>query len=173
MAAKQPAKKSGRKPKINDVVIARICNKIKAGNTLKTACLTAGITYTTFYDWKTKGEIDRKEGRRSKYAEFIDATDHADAVGQARLVANVIKEGGWKGSLEILKRRFPKEFGDKTALSNADGTPIPIAGGAPVHVTFKFDQPEKDEPWEIDPSALPPAPEQSSEPPTTDPTPFP
>lgn len=170
MAGTKKDTKVGRRPKLDDALMSRISGQIMKGNHIKTACLSIGLGYSTYFEWKAQGEQDRKDGKKNKFVDFVNMIDHADAVAQQRLLKIVIDTGGWKGALEVLKRRWPKEFGDRTALSNADGSPIPIAGGAPVHVTFKFDQPEKDAPWEIDPSALPPAPDddQPDTPPTNE-----
>ncbi len=170
VAATERHKKPGKRPKLDEALIKRIAGQVKKGNHLRTSVVACGIGYSTFFKWKEKGEVDRAAGKTTLYSQFLDEMDHADAVAQQRLLRTVIDEGGWKGSLEILKRRWPKEFGDKTALTHGgDGTPIPIAGGAPVTVNFKFDQVERDNPWKLDPSALPPAPEDDTPTDTTTP----
>lgn len=164
-------KPMGRKPKLDEITILRICGQIKKGNTIRTAAVACGISQSTFYGWKSQGEADRKDGKTTKYTRFLDEVEHADAVAQQRLLARVLHKAPWKASLEILKRRWPKEFGDKTALTNPDGTPLAPMGGAPINVSFKFDQPKDDNPWQIDESALPPPPKpaEGDPPPDTPP----
>lgn len=161
--------------------MTRIAGQIKKGNHIKTACIACGVGTATFYEWKARGEQDRTgrpatddtpavAPKRTIYVQFLETIEHADAVAQQRLVANVIQKGGWKGSMEILKRRWPKEYGDKTALSNADGTPLSI-GGPPINVTVKCDAPADDNPWLPDPNAPeePAADGEQPEPPTSEP----
>lgn len=184
--ADRPGKKTGRptgkRPKCTEDLMARIAGQIKKGNHIKTACVASGVGVATFYEWKARGEQDRTgkpatddspavAPKRTIYVQFLETIEHADAVAQQRLVSNVIQKGGWKGSMEILKRRWPKEFGDKTALSNADGTPLSL-GGPPINVTVKCDAPADDDPWLPDPNATeePAADGEQPEPPTTDAT---
>ncbi len=136
-------------------MVARICGQIKKGNTIRTSVVACGIHQATFYEWKAKGEEDRKEGKTTKFSRFLDEVEHADAVAQQRLVARVLKTGPWKAAMEILKRRWPKEFGDKTALTNADGSPLAPMGGPPINVNFKFNQDEGDDPFTWDETARP------------------
>lgn len=168
MARNRGREKRGRKLKLDENMMARIAGQIKCGNHIKTACVACGIGQTTFYDWKAQGEEDAAAGKRTKYATFLEVINHADAVAQQRLVNRVLKLGGWKGAMEILKRRWPKEYGDKTALSNADGTPL-TPGGPAVNLTIKCDAPEDDDPWLPDPNA--PADPADDEEPTDAPTP--
>lgn len=160
-------KQAGARLKLTDDLMTRIAGQIKKGNYVRTSCLAVGVSQSTFYAWKAQGETDIKAGKRTKYSAFVEMIDHADAVAQQRLVRTVINEGGWKGSLEILKRRFPKEFGDKTALSNADGSPL-VPSGPAVAVTFKMDAPADDNPWLPDPNAPAPTDEPTEEQPPTD-----
>lgn len=129
---------------MDDVMITRICGQIKKGNFLSTACKASGISQSLFYQWKTKGTEDREAGKRTKAVEFLEAVEHADAVAQQRLLRNVIEKGGWKGSLEVLKRRWPKEWGDKSALMNPDGSAL-AQGGVQFNLTMKQDP--EDNPW--------------------------
>lgn len=132
--------------------ISRLCGQIKKGNLVKTACLAVGISYSTFYAWKEQGEKDREARKRGRYVEFLEELEHAEAVGEQRLVANVLTKGGWKGSLEILKRRYRPEWGDKTALTKSDGSDFPanpLAGsGVPsVNLTINTTAPLDDNPF--------------------------
>lgn len=158
MAAEKKSR-AGRRSKMNDQTIMKVCGWIKRGNTVRASCLIAGIHQDTFYHWKATGEKDRKDGQTTKFSRFLDEVDHAEAVSQNRLINQVLSMGGYKGALEILKRRFPAEFGDKTALMNPDGTALPATGGPPISVTIRCDGPAGDNPFIIHPSALPPAPE--------------
>jgi len=142
-------KKPGRNIKMTPEVIERICGQIKRGNYAATAYRAVGVSYTTFYKWKELGEADRAAGKRTRYVEFLEALEHAEAVGEQRLVARVIDKGGWKGALEILKRSRPKTWGDKTALTNADGgnLPVPTAGAAGITLIVNSGAPPDDNPW--------------------------
>lgn len=168
-----PAKKTGRgrgKPvgrrsKLDDVMVSRICGQIKKGNTIRTAVVACGIHQATFYEWKAQGEDDRAAKKTTKFTRFLDDVEHADAVAQQRLLAGVLHKAPWKAQLEILKRRWPKEFGDKTALTNPDGTALAggFGGGPPINVNIRCNAPDGDDPFVIDESALPPKPDEPSD----------
>lgn len=173
-------KKAGRNPKLTEDLISRVCGQIKKGNTIRTACVASGIGETTFFDWKRRGEADRTgkpadgdtpavPAKRTIYVQFVESLEHADAVAQQRLLARVVGMGGWKGAMEILKRRWPKEFGDKTALTNPDGTPLaPGIGGGNVNVSINCNAPSDDNPWidkDGNPIAGPPVDGEEPQPP--------
>ncbi len=163
VAKGKDGKTRGRNLKLTPENIAKLCGQIKKGNLVITAVKAVGISYSTFYAWREQGEKDRKAGKRGRYVEFLEEVEHAEAVGEQRLIKNVLEKGGWKGSLEILKRRYRKDWGDKTALTKSDGTDFPVSPiGAPaVNLTINTTAPPDDNPFtghgtgKPEPAALP------------------
>lgn len=147
------AKQAGRKTKLTPELVVRICGRIKRGDYVRTACLSVGIAEATYYKWMELGEADRTHNppKRSKYSEFVESVQHAEAIAQQMLVNRVVKLGGWKGSLEILSRRFPKEWGNRQTLSSGkDGNPLPEAArgdGPPVVFNVIMNQDKGDNPF--------------------------
>lgn len=126
----------------------KILNAIQAGNYLTTAAAIAGIDRRTVYRWKKRGEEDINAGKtRTRWAKFVQDLDIAEGEGEFVLVQKVL-QGGPKGALQILKRRFRDRWGDKisTEMSGPDGGPIPHqhSGGVTINFTTPEspDQPE-------------------------------
>lgn len=136
---------------------------------LKSACLAAGIGYSTLAEWKRHGNAnlaalndwealsdeDRSEklaaGEEApalnEFGEFLIAAEEAEARAEAKLVRAVSK----KSPLEILKRRFPKTWGDKKLIAlegTEDGPPIKQEGGPPVIVNLTFEDPDDEDLYE-------------------------
>lgn len=154
---------AGRKSKL-----ARVRPKILRGISdaipIRSACRAAGIGTTTLHVWKKKGEAEialveawdaedpktRKPKTRPALGEFglfVEAVEAAEASAEAKLVRAVKK----KTPLEILKRRFPKQWGDRKLVAlegTEDGPPIKNEGGPPVVVKLTFQDPDDSELWD-------------------------
>lgn len=119
----------GRACKLTPERQAKICGLIRAGHYMKTAAMASGISEDTFHDWKSKGE----SAKSGKFRAFYDAVVEAEGQSELLLVDRVLKEGGAKGALEILKRRFPERWGDRHRLEHAtpDGPLRHSHGGDP------------------------------------------
>lgn len=79
----------------------RICQLLRAGNTHETSAEAAGITASTFYDWK-----------RTKPA-FAHAVQQAEAEAEATLVTRIAKAaqaGSWRAACWLLERRNPERW---------------------------------------------------------------
>lgn len=107
--------KTGRPGKLTPELQDKICNLIRAGHYFCTAAAACGIHKSTFQDWKTKGE----NAKAGKFREFWLAVKEAEGVSELLLVDKILKEGGAKGALEVLKRRFPERWGDRHRLEHS------------------------------------------------------
>src|SRR6056300_1609030 len=67
----------GRKTKINEKVIEKICTAIKLGCTVQLAAGYAGITVRTLYYWIQRG----KEDQRGQFHDFFIRYKAAEAIG--------------------------------------------------------------------------------------------
>ena len=112
---------AGRPTKLTPETHAAIVNAIGLGATYATAAGVAGVEYTTFRDWMTRGE---KAGRGEFY-NFYHAVKKAQAECNFKATNVVISvmankdnppEVRLKASLEYLKRRDRAEWGDNVRL---------------------------------------------------------
>lgn len=97
-------------------VIETIATAVRQGCTFRLACQAVGITHTTFYAWKVRGE----EGEEP-YASFLDALTRAEGYHAAKL-ASVLHEYA-DGTTDsdprvrsdaakfMLERRHPRDYG--------------------------------------------------------------
>ena len=106
-------KKQGRKSKLTPELHAEIILLLKHGNFVETACNTACINKSTFYDSIKKGK--KSNHPRNKYKIFQEAVEQAMAWSEARDVANLAKhsEESHKVSQWRLTHRYPKKWGLK------------------------------------------------------------
>lgn len=114
----------------------KICENIRLGMIYKRAALAAGISPSTFYSWKARGE----EETSSEYSEFLETLKKAEAEGEARhltLIEDAAKGGGqstetrevfkkgelveritvskpitpqWQAAAWLLERRYPNRW---------------------------------------------------------------
>ncbi len=105
----------GRKPKLNEHVQRKICRLIKAGHFQSVAARAAGVSEATFYRWLAQGS---EPNAPRKYREFQEAVSMAIAESERILLNRVLKEGGPREALEVMKRRFPERWGDRQRLEH-------------------------------------------------------
>lgn len=140
MSSETPKKKArmGREPKLTPEMQEKITNLIRAGHYMETAAKASGIGTTTFWRWMAEGQATEENPRpRPIYRDFREAVQKAEADSEAILLAGIIRDGGPKMKLEVLKRRFPERWGDRHRLehSGPNGGPIEghsTGGNAPV-----------------------------------------
>ena len=70
--------------KLTPEVESKIISMLMDGNYITTACLAAGITRVTFYDWKKRGE----QGKQP-YAKFLQHVEEAESIGETQLVQDI------------------------------------------------------------------------------------
>ena len=117
-----------RPTKYNRELHEKICALIRSGTFKSSAAMEAGVSVDSVDRWVAEGERDEN----SIYAEF--ARDLRQAEGElenrhARHLSNLalgLERGTHQPVVEYLKRRFPKNWGDRAALehSGRDGGPI-------------------------------------------------
>jgi hypothetical protein len=116
----------GRKPKLlNTNTRNIILDYISKGNYIKTACMAAGISEHTFYNWEERAEQynpDNGTGEDYLYFQFFQEVKRAEAQNIARNLQNIQsyadsgKQANWQASAWILERKYPAEFGKRMEL---------------------------------------------------------
>lgn len=132
-----PRPPRGRKPKLTQALLDQVGEAIEYGAPIRSACQAAGIHRDTYYDWKTKGDLDAKAGRRTLHAEFSDTVRVCEARGEVGLweaVARGVENGkreavaAGKLALNALRTRWVKRYhqdarGKGTAGPEAEDVP--------------------------------------------------
>ena len=117
----------GRKSLIHNKLIRdTILELIANGNYIKTACMAAGISEVTYYDWIKKAERcsnSNGNGRDedSVYLEFLNRLKIAEAENIGHNVKNIQDAAdndsrNWMASAWILERKYPSEYGRRLEL---------------------------------------------------------
>ena len=120
--------KAGRHTKLTPKKKKIIIEAVERGNYIETAAALAGVSKSTLYNWKNRGE--RELERLEKYPEaeesqterpfleFLDALTRAMAVAEDRDVQIIDKaaEDDWRASAWRLERRNAKRWGKKESL---------------------------------------------------------
>ncbi len=109
----------GRGKKLTKEKIKEICTHIENGNTNIRACILSNICESIFYEWKSKGEKDKEDGKETIYVEFMES----QKVAQAKFIDYHLQqicissgEGNTTDSKWLLERKYPNEFGNKERL---------------------------------------------------------
>lgn len=131
---------AGRRPKLTDELEQKFLSHLANHHYLKTACSLVGIGERTYHLWREKGEGKKDaEGNwilhpKPRYKLFIERVRETLAMSEVTLVENVVKKGGWKGSMEILKRRHHENWGDRhrMAVTGANDGPIKTEASAAI-----------------------------------------
>lgn len=125
--------------KLTNNVIESICASIRSGSYVGAACGRARVSKRSFYDWRKRGEKEREDGKSTVYTRFVDALEHAEADNEVMLVEAISTHDDWRAKMEILKRRYPERWGDKskTELTGANGEPLPAAAIPPITIIHK------------------------------------
>ncbi len=111
---------AGRPTKLTPEVQDRICQLIRAGNTVEIASEASGITPKTYYAWMQRG-LDG----RAPYGPFRRAVEQSRAEAEAMLVGRVqraAQSGSWRAATWLLERQWPDRWaavGDRTTDDGA------------------------------------------------------
>lgn len=107
--------KPGRPSKLDINLINTICKVLKTGATDKLACGGAGISQETFIQYRTKGEQDTKNGKKTIYSVFSESIKRAKLEGHHSIWGKLLECAGqakdWKAYMTILERTLPDDFG--------------------------------------------------------------
>jgi len=121
---------AGRKTKLNEELIKKICNFIRAGNYIETACQAVGIDPSTFYRWRKKGSLEQDSEQDSLILQFCNAVKEAEAESEVALVLEIRKKAteDWRAADNILKKRFRERWGDNLGLTHGGKVEVEVEG---------------------------------------------
>ena len=91
---------------------------VRSGLSHEDAVTLVGISKSSFYRWLQRGENAVDTGRPSKYAVFFKDIRKAEIEAKARKIQVVEKAAvdDPKMALELLARKYPKEWGKKQEI---------------------------------------------------------
>lgn len=116
------ARKTGRRTRLTETVQAQIVRDIRVGAMHWEAFTNAGISETSFYAWRARGEdaLEMAEGRIENvdadnriFAAFAEALKKSEAEAKLHALAMVRAAMGqnWQAAAWFLERRYPDEYG--------------------------------------------------------------
>jgi transposase len=108
----------GRPTKLTPKLTEHICELLRWGNYIETACNYAGVSKQTLYDWMKLGNRENQGIHR----DFLDAVHKAMAEAEMRDVQNIhnAAKTDWKASAWRLERKYPTKWGRMERL-DTDG----------------------------------------------------
>jgi len=100
--------RQGRKTLLTAALQARICELLREGCNIKTACNISGIGETTYAEWKNRGRCGEEP-----YASFFSETSRARDAFKASLLKIIVKAADKEARHAewLLERYWPNEFG--------------------------------------------------------------
>ena len=105
--------------------LTQLLTAIAAGNRRETACQLAGISGRTLYRW-----IEQGEAGEEPQAAFVRELKRAEAISEAKIVANVIaaseKPQFWAAGMTYLERKYPEHWGRRNEDGNAPRVVVQI-----------------------------------------------
>jgi hypothetical protein len=111
-------------------VQTRIVDAVRAGATREQAAAAAGIGKRTLQRWLAHGEGDRAAARFASFAAALREAEAAMVVDAVEGIQQAAQAGDWRARAWLLERRFPAEWGRRSAheLSGPAGEPLELGG---------------------------------------------
>lgn len=124
------ATRSGRPEKLTATLQTRIVDAVRAGATREQAAAAAGIGKRTLQRWLAQGEGDRPAPRFLGFAAAIRTAEAAMVVDAVQGIQQAAQAGDWRARAWLLERRFPAQWGRRSAheLSGPRGEPLALGG---------------------------------------------
>jgi hypothetical protein len=112
-AQKTRKTRTGRPSKLTPRVLKKLTETLRSGAYRETACLYAGIDYSTFRRWEIKGE----GAKIGKFREFCEAIKKAEADAEVHDLELISKaaENQWQAAAWKLERKYPAKWGRRDA----------------------------------------------------------
>jgi hypothetical protein len=92
-------------------LLEEICNYIAAGYSYSAAAKLAGIAESTFFRWRSMGQL---EGAEDIYKVFYIEVEEASAFSEAEALqlvrSSAIKDRNWRAAAWFLERRLPEKY---------------------------------------------------------------
>jgi len=116
---KELSEKKTNARKLNEKIIELIKGYVRVGIPIEKMCKLVNITKETFYNWKRKGESDKKNGINSLESDLFDSLIELQFFAYNLHMSNIERlanEGNLQASIFYLKSRFPEDFSDNPEL---------------------------------------------------------
>lgn len=125
----KPKPEMGRPTELNDEILQKILDNIRAGIPIKTAVAMAGIAHKTYFNWMKRGsdeEYRREKGeepnpKEEDFLHFLHLATRAREEAKGAHIGVIAKAGAsgdWRASAWWLSRQFREEFGDNPPQVN-------------------------------------------------------
>ena len=96
------------KLKLNKKLCKAICDDIRIGLTIESACNIHGISDVTYYRWLKRADDPQETNTMFKY--FKRETEKAVADSEKNLLDKIYQDDSWQSSAWILERRFRDKY---------------------------------------------------------------
>jgi hypothetical protein len=112
--------------KLTPETAEKILERIRAGAYRETACAAAGIGSRTLRDWLRKAAHSKSCGVETKFTEFADRMDEAEAEAEHTELDFIRRAGSddWRAAAWILERRGAKRWGIKKSIELSGGLDV-------------------------------------------------
>lgn len=111
-------KKTGRETKLNKEMIAEISSYIELGFTIKDTCEAVGIEQSTFFNWKNQGKLDKENGIKSEFLEFLESIKKGKHKIKQLMLSKIVQAANenWNAAAWWVERNFPEDYSLKPEL---------------------------------------------------------
>src|ERR1017187_3144261 len=101
-------------------LIERICEQLRLGCSVRTACEATGLSQSTFFDYLRRGDLEAAD-HDPRFLEFSESVGQARGEAKARLIGivNAAATHDWRAAIALLKILSPAEYA-RTAPPSAD-----------------------------------------------------
>jgi len=103
--------------KLTKELCDEICKYIGMGNYIERCCEAVGISPSTYYTWKRKGEKGIEP-----YKTFLERVKREEAKAEmlhVEIIHDVALSGNWLSSAWLLERKYPQRFGKREQMALA------------------------------------------------------
>ena len=113
----------GRPTDLTPDLAKRICDLIRGGNYIETACRCVGICNATLYHWLKRGGKGEEP-----FAKFVSEVEKAVAQAEANDVLNIGRASAtqWQAAAWRLERKQPKKWGRRDHIEIAGDPDKPL-----------------------------------------------
>lgn len=121
--------KTGRKTKRTPERVQQLIEALRAGNYIESACVYAGISPATYYNWMAEAE---QPDASDESIEFFEAVTRARAEAEIRNVSLIQKAASdpklWNAAAWWLERSHPTRWGrqQRVELTGSNGGPVQV-----------------------------------------------
>jgi hypothetical protein len=113
----------GRRTILNRALARALCKIIATPCTIRSACVSCGVSESAVYEWIRRGEAGERP-----FAQFVQALTRARGCGKVKIQRDIWASDNPRVKLELLARLYPNEFADRRPL------PVPLEEPASVGI---------------------------------------